>query len=187
MLKTHYHARCLITFILRLPPARARAFCLLPKRPSIGVPCDVLDQTRVCATALLGEFGEPIMSSTLITARRKTSQWPIRKTFARWRSEHGVGFDYWRCVSAGMERPPPVVNFTSGAEVTRVGKGDPSPFKLNLFQIRPSVQPTRNPGLVLQRPTWHGFGVAAQRVVSARATRSCRRLKLRFSLHQCVQ
>jgi tRNA threonylcarbamoyl adenosine modification protein (Sua5/YciO/YrdC/YwlC family) len=95
---------------------------LHPKRRTIGV--RVPDNAIV--HALLGELGEPIMSSTLILPGKTepmTDPEDIRDAL-----EHEVDLiiDGGFC---GMEATT-VVNFTSGnPEVTRVGKGDPSPFE----------------------------------------------------------
>lgn len=77
--------------------------------------------------ALLAELGEPIMSSTLILPGDEdpmTDPYDIRETL-----EHDLDLiiDGGFC---GLEATT-VVNMTGDApEVTRVGKGDPEPFRI---------------------------------------------------------
>ncbi len=110
------------TFILDATSEVPRRL-LHPKRKTIGlrVPDNAIVQ------ALLGELGEPIMSSTLILPDETdpmTDPDDIRQAL-----EHELdliiegGF-------CGMEATT-VVNMTGDVpEVTRVGKGDPEPFRL---------------------------------------------------------
>jgi tRNA threonylcarbamoyl adenosine modification protein (Sua5/YciO/YrdC/YwlC family) len=95
---------------------------LHPKRRTIGV--RVPDNAIV--HALLGELGEPIMSSTLILPGETDPM--IDPEDIRDALEHELSLiiDGGFC---GMEATT-VINFTGGnPEVTRVGKGDPSPFE----------------------------------------------------------
>ena len=95
---------------------------LHPKRRTIGV--RVPDNAIV--HALLGELGEPIMSSTLILSGETDPM--IDPEDIRDALEHELSLiiDGGFC---GMEATT-VINFTGGnPEVTRVGKGDPSPFE----------------------------------------------------------
>jgi len=109
------------TFILDATSEVPRRL-LHPKRRTIGV--RVPDNAIV--HALLGELGEPIMSSTLILpgeTEPMTDPEDIRDVLEH---ELDLIIDGGFC---GMEATT-VVNFTSGnPEVTRVGKGDPSPFE----------------------------------------------------------
>jgi len=109
------------TFILDATSEVPRRL-LHPKRRTIGV--RVPDNAIV--HALLGELGEPIMSSTLILpgeTEPMTDPEDIRDALEH---ELDLIIDGGFC---GMEATT-VVNFTSGnPEVTRVGKGDPSPFE----------------------------------------------------------
>jgi tRNA threonylcarbamoyl adenosine modification protein (Sua5/YciO/YrdC/YwlC family) len=109
------------TFILDATSEVPRRL-LHPKRRTIGV--RVPDNAVV--HALLGELGEPIMSSTLILpgeTEPMTDPEDIRDALEH---ELDLIIDGGFC---GMEATT-VVNFTSGnPEVTRVGKGDPSPFE----------------------------------------------------------
>jgi tRNA A37 threonylcarbamoyladenosine synthetase subunit TsaC/SUA5/YrdC len=76
---------------------------------------------------LLGELGEPIMSSTLILpdeTEPMTDPYEIRDVLEH---ELDLIIDGGFC---GMEATT-VVNFLGDApEVTRVGKGDPAPFQV---------------------------------------------------------
>lgn len=96
---------------------------LHPKRRSIGlrVPDNAIVQ------ALLGELGEPIMSSTLILpdeTEPMTDPNDIREILEH---ELDLIIDGGFC---GMEATT-VVNMCGDVpEVTRVGKGDPAPFQL---------------------------------------------------------
>ncbi|BES70827.1 L-threonylcarbamoyladenylate synthase [Marinobacter nanhaiticus D15-8W] len=109
------------TFILDATSEVPRRL-LHPKRRTIGlrVPDNAIVQ------ALLAELGEPIMSSTLILpgdTEPMTDPYDIRETL-----EHDLDLiiDGGFC---GMEATT-VVNFCDEApEVTRVGKGDPTPFQ----------------------------------------------------------
>ncbi|EAZ99966.1 L-threonylcarbamoyladenylate synthase [Marinobacter sp. ELB17] len=119
MLKTYTPGA--YTFILDATSEVPRRL-LHPKRRTIGV--RVPDNAVV--HALLGEFGEPIMSSTLILpgeTEPMTDPEDIRDALEH---ELDLIIDGGFC---GMEATT-VVNFTSGSPVvTRVGKGDPSPFE----------------------------------------------------------
>lgn len=94
-----------------------------PKRRSIGV--RVPDNQIV--RDLLGELGEPIMSSTLILpgeTEPMTDPYDIRDTLEH---ELELIIDGGFC---GMEATT-VVDFTGDVpEVTRVGQGDPAPFQV---------------------------------------------------------
>lgn len=109
------------TFILDATSEVPRRL-LHPKRRTIGV--RVPDNAIV--QALLGQLGEPIMSSTLIVpgeTEPMTDPEEIRDALER---DLDLIIDGGFC---GTEATT-VVNFTSGsAEVTRVGKGDPAPFE----------------------------------------------------------
>ena len=110
------------TFILDATSEVPRRL-LHPKRKTIGmrVPENAIVQ------ALLAELGEPIMSSTLILPGDEdpmTDPYDIRETL-----EHDLDLiiDGGFC---GLEATT-VVNMTGDApEVTRVGKGDPEPFRI---------------------------------------------------------
>ena len=110
------------TFILDATSEVPRRL-LHPKRKTIGmrVPDNAIVQ------ALLAELGEPIMSSTLILQGDEdpmTDPYDIRETL-----EHDLDLiiDGGFC---GLEATT-VVNMTGDApEVTRVGKGDPEPFRI---------------------------------------------------------
>ena len=119
MLKTYTPGA--YTFILDATSEVPRRL-LHPKRRTIGV--RVPDNAVV--HALLGELGEPIMSSTLILpgeTEPMTDPEDIRDVLEH---ELDLIIDGGFC---GLEATT-VVNFTSGnPEVTRVGKGDPSPFE----------------------------------------------------------
>ena len=110
------------TFILDATSEVPRRL-LHPKRRTIGV--RVPDNAIV--QALLGELGEPIMSSTLILPGESdpmTDPYDIRDTLEH---ELDLIIDGGFC---GME-PTTVVNFTGDVPaVTRVGKGDPTPFEV---------------------------------------------------------
>ena len=110
------------TFILDATSEVPRRL-LHPKRKTIGmrVPDNAIVQ------ALLAALGEPIMSSTLILPADEdpmTDPYDIRETL-----EHDLDLiiDGGFC---GLEATT-VVNMTGDApEVTRVGKGDPEPFRI---------------------------------------------------------
>ncbi|WP_328188317.1 L-threonylcarbamoyladenylate synthase [Marinobacter sp. OP 3.4] len=110
------------TFILDATSEVPRRL-LHPKRRTIGlrVPDNAIVQ------ALLGELGEPIMSSTLILPGEEevmTDPYDIRDVLEH---ELDLIIDGGFC---GME-PTTVVNMTGEVpEVTRVGKGDPEPFRV---------------------------------------------------------
>lgn len=110
------------TFILHATSEVPRRL-LHPKRRTIGVrvPDNIIVQE------LLGEMGEPIMSSTLILpgeTEPMTDPYEIRETL-----EHEVDLiiDGGFC---GLE-PTTVVDFTEDGvpQVLREGKGDPAPFR----------------------------------------------------------
>lgn len=110
------------TFILDATSEVPRRL-LHPKRKTIGmrVPDNAIVQ------ALLAELGEPIMSSTLILPGDEdpmTDPYDIRETLEH---ELDLIIDGGFC---GLEATT-VVNMTGDApEVTRVGKGDPEPFRI---------------------------------------------------------
>lgn len=108
------------TFILPATSEVPRRL-LHPKRRTIGL--RVPDNAIV--HALLGELGEPIMSSTLILPGKEdpmTDPEEIRDLLGR---DLDLIIDGGFC---GMEATT-VVNMTGETpEVTRVGKGDPAPF-----------------------------------------------------------
>ena len=110
------------TFILDATSEVPRRL-LHPKRKTIGmrVPDNAIVQ------ALLAELGEPIMSSTLILPGDEdpmTDPYDIRETLEH---ELDLIIDGGFC---GLEATT-VVNITGDApEVTRVGKGDPEPFRI---------------------------------------------------------
>ncbi|MEX2475863.1 L-threonylcarbamoyladenylate synthase [Marinobacter sp.] len=109
------------TFILDATSEVPRRL-LNPKRRTIGlrVPDNAIVQ------ALLGELGEPIMSSTLILPGETdpmTDPYEIRATLEH---ELDLIIDGGFC---GFEATT-VINMTGDLpEVTRVGKGDPEPFQ----------------------------------------------------------
>lgn len=109
------------TFILHATSEVPRRL-LHPKRRTVGV--RVPDNAIV--QELLGELGEPIMSSTLILpgdADPMTDPYDIRETLER---DLDLIIDGGFC---GMEATT-VVDFTEDMpRVTRVGKGDPAPFE----------------------------------------------------------
>lgn len=96
---------------------------LHPKRRTIGVRVP----NNAIVQALLGELGEPIMSSTLILPGESdamTDPHDIRQALEQ---DLDLIIDGGFC---GME-PTTVVNFTGEVPVvTRVGKGDPTPFEV---------------------------------------------------------
>ncbi|SFR77767.1 tRNA threonylcarbamoyl adenosine modification protein, Sua5/YciO/YrdC/YwlC family [Marinobacter daqiaonensis] len=110
------------TFILDATSEVPRRL-LNPKRRTIGlrVPDNAIVQ------ALLGELGEPIMSSTLILPGEEnpmTDPYEIREMLEH---ELDLIIDGGFC---GMEATT-VVNMTGDVpEVTREGKGDPEPFRV---------------------------------------------------------
>lgn len=110
------------TFILDATSEVPRRL-LHPKRRSIGV--RVPDNAIV--QALLGELGEPIMSSTLILpgdTEPMTDPYDIREILEH---ELDLIIDGGFC---GLEATT-VVDFTGEApEVVREGKGDPAPFRV---------------------------------------------------------
>ena len=110
------------TFILDATSEVPRRL-LHPKRRTVGV--RVPDNAIV--QELLGELGEPIMSSTLILPGEKepmTDPYDIRDALEH---ELDLIIDGGFC---GMEATT-VVDFTGEAPVvTRVGKGDPAPFEV---------------------------------------------------------
>lgn len=110
------------TFILDATSEVPRRL-LHPKRKTIGV--RVPDNAIV--QALLAELGEPIMSSTLILPGEEDPMIgpdEIRETLEH---ELDLIIDGGFC---GLEATT-VVNMTGSApEVTRVGKGDPEPFRI---------------------------------------------------------
>jgi tRNA threonylcarbamoyl adenosine modification protein (Sua5/YciO/YrdC/YwlC family) len=108
------------TFILGATSEVPRRL-LHPKRRTVGVRVP----KNAIVEALLGEFGEPIMSSTLILPGETdpmTDPEEIRDTLEH---ELDLIIDGGFC---GVDATT-VVNFTGDTpEVTRVGKGDPEPF-----------------------------------------------------------
>jgi len=110
------------TFILDATSEVPRRL-LHPKRKSIGVRVPDNEIVR----ELLRELGEPIMSSTMILpgeTEPMTDPEHIRDALEH---ELDLIIDGGNC---GMEATT-VVNFTGAVpEVTRVGKGDPSPFEV---------------------------------------------------------
>jgi tRNA threonylcarbamoyl adenosine modification protein (Sua5/YciO/YrdC/YwlC family) len=110
------------TFILDATSEVPRRL-LHPKRRSIGIRVPDNEIVR----ELLGELGEPIMSSTLILPGETeplTDPYDIREILGH---ELDLIIDGGFC---GMEATT-VVNFTGDVpEVTRVGKGDPAPFQV---------------------------------------------------------
>ncbi|MGO1461795.1 MAG: L-threonylcarbamoyladenylate synthase [Marinobacter sp.] len=94
-----------------------------PKRRTIGV--RVPDNAIV--RALLGELGEPIMSSTLMLPGESDPMTDANDIREALENELDLIIDGGFC---GME-PTTVVNFTGEVPaVTRVGKGDPAPFEM---------------------------------------------------------
>ncbi len=110
------------TFILHATSEVPRRL-LHPKRRTVGV--RVPDNAIV--QELLGELGEPIMSSTLILPGEQdpmTDPYDIRETLER---DLDLIIDGGFCGMAATT----VVDFTEDApRVTRVGKGDPAPFEV---------------------------------------------------------
>ena len=109
------------TFILDATSEVPRRL-LHPKRRTIGlrVPDNAITQ------ALLGELGEPIMSSTMLLPGADMPMTDAEDVRAALGSELDLIIDGGFC---GME-PTTVVNMTGPVpEVTRVGKGDPKPFQ----------------------------------------------------------
>lgn len=110
------------TFILDATSEVPRRL-LHPKRRTIGlrVPDNAIVQ------ALLGELGEPIMSSTLILPGEENPMTDPEEIRDVLEHELDLIIDGGFC---GME-PTTVVNMTGTVpEVTRVGKGDPEPFRV---------------------------------------------------------
>lgn len=109
------------TFILDATSEVPRRL-LHPKRRTIGlrVPDNAITQ------ALLGELGEPIMSSTMLLPGADMPMTDAEDVRDALGSELDLIIDGGFC---GME-PTTVVNMTGPVpEVTRVGKGDPKPFQ----------------------------------------------------------
>lgn len=109
------------TFILDATSEVPRRL-LHPKRKTIGmrVPDNAIVQE------LLAEFGEPIMSSTLILPGEKDPMTDPEEIRDKLEHELDLIIDGGFC---GLEATT-VVNMTGPApEVTRVGKGDPEPFQ----------------------------------------------------------
>ncbi|WP_144823165.1 L-threonylcarbamoyladenylate synthase [Marinobacter piscensis] len=108
------------TFILDATSEVPRRL-LHPKRRTIGVR---VPDNAICH-ALLGELGEPIMSSTLILPGESDPMTDAEDIRDELGGQLDLVIDGGFC---GME-PTTVVNFTGEVpEVTRVGKGDPAPF-----------------------------------------------------------
>lgn len=110
------------TFILDATSEVPRRL-LHPKRKTIGmrVPDNAIVQ------ALLEELGEPIMSSTLILPDREDPMTDPEEIRDALEHELDLIIDGGFC---GLEATT-VVNMTGPApEVTRIGKGDPEPFRL---------------------------------------------------------
>ncbi len=109
------------TFILQASREVPRRL-LHPKRRTIGLR---VPDNRICQ-ALLAELGEPLMSSTLILPGNDmpmTDPYEIREVL-----EHQVDL----VIDGGYcdIEPTTVVDMTGDfPEVTRVGKGDPTPFQ----------------------------------------------------------
>ena len=109
------------TFILQASREVPRRL-LHPKRRTIGLR---VPDNRICQ-ALLAELGEPLMSSTLILPGEDmpmTDPYEIREVL-----EHQVDL----VIDGGYcdIEPTTVVDMTGDSpEVTRVGKGDPTPFQ----------------------------------------------------------
>jgi len=111
------------TFILDATSEVPRRL-LHPKRRTIGlrVPDNAIVQ------ALLGELGEPIMSSTLILPGEENPMTDPEEIRDALEHELELIIDGGFC---GME-PTTVVNMTGAVPgVTRVGKGDPEPFRVD--------------------------------------------------------
>ncbi len=109
------------TFILDATSEVPRRL-LHPKRRTIGlrVPDNAITQ------ALLGELGEPIMSSTMLLPGADMPMTDAEDVREALGSELDLIIDGGFC---GME-PTTVVNMTGPVpEVTRAGKGDPKPFQ----------------------------------------------------------
>lgn len=110
------------TFILDATSEVPRRL-LHPKRKTIGmrVPDNAIVQ------ALLEELGEPIMSSTLILPDKEEPMTDPEEIRDALEHELDLIIDGGFC---GLEATT-VVNMTGPApEVTRIGKGDPEPFRL---------------------------------------------------------
>ncbi len=110
------------TFILDATSEVPRRL-LHPKRKTIGmrVPDNAIVQ------ALLEELGEPIMSSTLILPDKEDPMTDPEEIRDALEHELDLIIDGGFC---GLEATT-VVNMTGPApEVTRIGKGDPEPFRL---------------------------------------------------------
>jgi len=111
------------TFILDATSEVPRRL-LHPKRKTIGL--RVPDNNIV--QALLGELGEPIMSSTLILPGEENPMTDPDEIRDKLEHELGLIIEGGFC---GMEATT-VVNMTGAVpEVTRVGKGDPAPFQMD--------------------------------------------------------
>lgn len=110
------------TFILDATSEVPRRL-LHPKRRSIGVRVPDNEIVR----ELLGELGEPIMSSTLIMPEEEDPMTDPEDIRDRLEHEVDLIIDGGNC---GMEATT-VVNFTGEVpEIVRVGKGDPEPFRV---------------------------------------------------------
>ncbi len=111
------------TFILDATSEVPRRL-LHPKRKTIGL--RVPDNNIV--QALLGELGEPIMSSTLILPGEENPMTDPDEIRDKLEHELDLIIEGGFC---GMEATT-VVNMTGAVpEVTRVGKGDPAPFQMD--------------------------------------------------------
>ncbi|MDE9367379.1 L-threonylcarbamoyladenylate synthase [Luteipulveratus sp. YIM 133132] len=109
------------TFILPATSEVPRRL-LHPKKRTVGV--RIVDHPVACA--LLGELGEPLLSSTLLLPDHEeplTDGWEIKETL-----EHQVDAVI-DSGESGLE-PTTVVDMSGGyAEIVRVGAGDPAPFE----------------------------------------------------------
>ncbi len=109
------------TFILPATAEVPRAF-LHPKKRTVGVR---IPDHRVVG-ALLGELGEPLLSSTLILpgqSEAMTQGWEVKE-------ELDQKLDAVLEAGETTSEPTTVVDFSSGVpEVVRVGAGDPSRFE----------------------------------------------------------
>lgn len=109
------------TFILTATAEVPRRL-MHPKRKTIGL--RVPD--NIVAQALLAEFGEPIMSTSLILPGETD---PLNDIYEiRERLENNVDMII-DCGSCGLEATTVIDLVDGSAEVIRLGKGDPVPFQ----------------------------------------------------------
>ncbi|MEX0618741.1 MAG: L-threonylcarbamoyladenylate synthase [Pseudohongiellaceae bacterium] len=109
------------TFILKATPEVPRRL-MHPKRRTIGIRVP----GNPVARALLGQFGEPIMSTSLLLPEDEQALTDAYEMRIRLNNQVDLIVDGGPCSLT----PTTVVDLVGGtAEVIRTGKGDPEPFK----------------------------------------------------------